>query len=50
MMPPQAFRIGDVVEAQVSFVVIPLRDNKFRMITILRAITLIEERMKVSRR
>lgn len=46
---PQAFRIGDIVEAQLSLVVIPMRGGKFKMITVLRAITLIEERSKVSR-
>lgn len=43
-IPPQAFRVGDVVEAQVSLVVIPMRAEKCKMLIILRAVTLIEAR------
>ena len=31
---PQIFRIGDIIEAQVSFIVVPLKDNKYKMIVI----------------
>ncbi|KAF9456305.1 hypothetical protein BDZ94DRAFT_1241627, partial [Collybia nuda] len=39
---PQAFRIGDIVEIQVSFVVVPLKEERVKMITVLRCITLLE--------
>ncbi|KAF8809206.1 hypothetical protein BYT27DRAFT_7232338 [Phlegmacium glaucopus] len=39
---PQIFRIGDIVEIQVSFIVVPLKDNKFKMIVVLRSIALLD--------
>ncbi|KAF8805795.1 hypothetical protein BYT27DRAFT_7103684, partial [Phlegmacium glaucopus] len=36
------FQIGDIVEIQVSFIVVPLKDNKFKMIVVLRSITLLD--------
>ena len=39
---PQIFQGGDIVELQISFIVIPLRDQKWRMSIILRGITLLE--------
>ncbi|KAF8815676.1 hypothetical protein BYT27DRAFT_7079376 [Phlegmacium glaucopus] len=33
---------GDIVEIQVSFIVVPLKDNKFKMIVVLRSITLLD--------
>ena len=39
---PQIFRIGDIVEAQVSFIVVPLKDNKHKMIVVLRSIALLD--------
>ncbi|KAF8810962.1 hypothetical protein BYT27DRAFT_7336378 [Phlegmacium glaucopus] len=39
---PQIFRIGDIVEAQVSFIVVPLKDNKHKMIVVLRLIALLD--------
>ncbi|KAF8801725.1 hypothetical protein BYT27DRAFT_7114467, partial [Phlegmacium glaucopus] len=41
---PQIFRIGDIVEAQVSFIVVPLKDNKHKMIVVLRSIALLDTR------
>lgn len=46
-MEPVKFRIGDIVEAQMSFVTIPLRGKQFKMLTILRAITLLDSKPRV---
>lgn len=46
---PQAFRIGDIVEAQLSIVVIPMKGGKYKMLSVLRALTMLEEgQMQVS--
>lgn len=39
---PQIFRVGDIVEAQVSFIAVPLKDNKYKMIVVLRSIALLD--------
>jgi hypothetical protein len=39
---PQMFRLGDIVEAQMSFIAIPLRGQTFKMITVLHSIALID--------
>jgi len=39
---PQIFRVGDIVEAQVSFIAVPLTDNKHKMIIVLRSIALLD--------
>jgi hypothetical protein len=39
---PQIFRVGDIVEAQVSFIVVPLKDKKYKMIVVLRSIALLD--------
>ena len=39
---PQIFQEGDIVELQVSFIVVPVRDQKCRMSIILRGVTLLE--------
>lgn len=41
-MGPQSFRVGDIVAIQVSFVVIPLKGEKRKMLSILRTVTLID--------
>lgn len=41
---PQTFQEGDIVEIQVSFIVIPLRDQKCRMSVVLRSINLLDGR------
>jgi len=38
---PQIFRVGDIVEAQVSFIAVPLKDKKYKMIVVLRSIALL---------
>ncbi|KAF9457877.1 hypothetical protein BDZ94DRAFT_1174700, partial [Collybia nuda] len=47
---PQAFQIGDIVEIQVLFVVVPLKDEKVKMIMVLQSITLLEAWSKVKRK
>ncbi|KAF8873003.1 hypothetical protein BD779DRAFT_1452340, partial [Infundibulicybe gibba] len=39
---PHVFRIGDLVEAQVSFAVVPLKGGKCKMLCILRSIALLD--------
>ncbi|KAF8068805.1 hypothetical protein FPV67DRAFT_1414586, partial [Lyophyllum atratum] len=39
---PQAFRIGDIVEIQVSFIVVPMKGERYKMMTVLRSIALID--------
>lgn len=41
---PQAFRIGDIVEMQLSIVVVPMKGEKCKMVNVLRALTLLEAR------
>lgn len=41
---PQTFRNGDLVELQVSFVAIPLRGERYKMVTVLRSIALLDGR------
>jgi len=46
---PNAFRVGDIVEAQISFEVIWLKGKRQKMIVILRALTLLDkEALEVS--
>ena len=46
---PNAFRVGDIVEAQISFEVIRLKGKRQKMIVILRALTLLDkEALEVS--
>ena len=42
MVNPQIFRIRDIVEVQASFIVAPLKNNKFKMIVVLRSIALLD--------
>jgi len=39
---PNKFRIGDIVEVQLSFVAVPVKENKFRLILVMRALTLLD--------
>lgn len=41
-MDPTRFKIGDVVEAQVSFVGVPLKGGKTKMMVVLRALSLLD--------
>jgi hypothetical protein len=40
---PQLFRVGDIVQVQLSFVVIPVKGGRRRMLTILRSLALLDE-------
>jgi hypothetical protein len=39
---PQIFRIGDIVEVQMSFVCVPLKEQNFKLLTVLHSIALID--------
>lgn len=39
---PASFCIGDIVEAQVSFVIVPIQATKFTLKPVLRALTLMD--------
>ena len=39
---PQTFRKGDIVQAQLSFVVIPLKGGRRKMLTVLRSLALLD--------
>lgn len=39
---PQIFRVGDIVQAQLSFVVIPVKAGKRKMLTVLRSLALLD--------
>lgn len=48
---PQVFRVGDIVEVQVSFIVIPVKGGRRKMLTVLRSLALIKANSKkVSKR
>ena len=40
---PQKFRVGDIVQVQLSFVVIPVKAGRRRMLTVLRSLALLDE-------
>lgn len=42
MINPIKFRAGDIVEAQLSFVCVALKNAKFKMLVVLRALTLMD--------
>ncbi|KAG6818509.1 hypothetical protein H0H93_004406 [Arthromyces matolae] len=46
-MGPQAFRRGDLVAADLSFVVVPIKGERFRMINVLRSLTLLDGSFKM---
>ena len=39
---PVKFQIGDIVEAQVSIIAVPIRDKKMKTVMILRGLTLLD--------
>lgn len=43
---PQVFRVGDIVEAQVSLIVIPVKGGRRKMLTVLRSLALIKANFK----
>jgi len=40
------FHIGDIVEVQVSFIVIPVKGGRRKILTVLQSLTLIKETLK----
>jgi hypothetical protein len=41
-MDPTRFKVGDVVAAQVSFVRVPIKGGKVKLMIVLRALTLLD--------
>jgi len=39
---PACFRVGDIVEAQMTVVAVPIKRDRFKMITQLRSLALID--------
>ena len=39
---PTQFRVGDIVEAQITVASVPIRNNKFKMISQLRCLALLD--------
>ena len=39
---PACISVGDIVELQVSFIMVPLRDNKFKVTMVLRSILVLD--------
>jgi len=39
---PIKFRPGDIIEAQVSFVCVSLRNARYKMLVVLRALTILD--------
>lgn len=39
---PTRFRVGDIVEVQITIAVVPIRNNKFKMICQLRSLALLD--------
>ncbi|KAF8221474.1 hypothetical protein L208DRAFT_1327778, partial [Tricholoma matsutake] len=40
---PHTFCIGDIIEIQVSFIVVPLKEQKYKMLVVLHSITLLNK-------
>jgi hypothetical protein len=41
-MDPAGFRNGDIVEVQFTFAVVPVKGDKYRMLMVLRALTMLD--------
>jgi hypothetical protein len=41
-IPPVRFRVGDIVKAKATFMLIPLRDGHFKMTAVLHSLTLLD--------
>jgi hypothetical protein len=39
---PNKFRIGDIVEVQLSFMAIPVKEGRYRLMLVMRALTLLD--------
>lgn len=42
VVKPACISVGDIVELQVSFIMVPLRDNKFKIAMVLRSILVLD--------
>ena len=42
------FRVGDIVQVQLSFVVIPIKAGRRKMLTILRSLALLDEAFTIN--
>lgn len=40
--PPHIFQTGDIVEVQISFIGIPLKERKVKLGMVLRSVTLLD--------
>jgi len=49
MIDPTKFKIGDIVEAQISFIGVPLKGRRVRMLVVLRALTIIDCQQSIVR-
>ena len=45
---PQIFRVGDIVQAQLSFVVIPVKGRRRKMLTVLRSLALLDGKFAIT--
>ncbi|KAF8802934.1 hypothetical protein BYT27DRAFT_7260508 [Phlegmacium glaucopus] len=45
---PQMFQVGDIIQVQLSFVVIPVKAGRRRMLTVLRSLALLDEGFTVN--
>lgn len=45
-MEPSIFHTGDIVEASIAFVCVPLKDDRFMMTHQLRALTLLDDSIR----
>jgi hypothetical protein len=39
---PQVFNVGDLVEVQVSFIVVPLKGQNYKVLNVMHAIALLD--------
>jgi hypothetical protein len=39
---PQLIKTGDIVELQISFIAVPIQDNKYRISTVLRSVSILD--------
>ncbi|KIL57949.1 hypothetical protein M378DRAFT_60403, partial [Amanita muscaria Koide BX008] len=41
-IPPVRFQVGDIVEAQVSLMLVPLQGGQYQMVSVIRSLTLLD--------
>jgi hypothetical protein len=47
---PQMFRVGDIVEVQLSFVGVPIKEKHRKMLVVLRSMALLDGQFSMVRR